>query len=112
MSLCIYYHRRNYTELYVGFLVVIMIVVGIPTFIGLIEFFLNFKFCQKYDEEADAMLGGMTFCEAIFFILTCGKSMRAKQFIADEYIVKYQILEEEYQRELERQAMIALKQLK
>ena len=49
---------------------------------------MNFKFCQTYDEEADAMLGGMTICEFLFYILTCGKSNQVKPFIADDYIIK------------------------
>jgi len=76
-SKCLYYQRRDYNELYVGFIVVLMIVVGIPTCIGTIEFLLNYKFCKKYDDEADAKLGGMTICEGLFNCLTCGKSMRA-----------------------------------
>ena len=42
---CVHYIRGPFNDLYIGFLVVIMIVVGIPTCIGIFEFFLNFKFC-------------------------------------------------------------------
>jgi hypothetical protein len=48
------------------------IVMGIPTCVGIIEFILNFKFCRKWDEENEAMLGGMTICECITYILSCG----------------------------------------
>lgn len=45
MGLCLNYKRHPYSEIYVGFMVVMMIVLGIPTCIGIIEFILNFKFC-------------------------------------------------------------------
>ena len=35
--------------------------------------------------------------------------MRAKKFIADEYIVKYEIMEEEYQAEVLRLEMLRIK---
>lgn len=44
MSDCIHYERRPYSELYIGFIVVLLIVVGIPTCIGLMEFILQYKF--------------------------------------------------------------------
>jgi hypothetical protein len=73
-GLCLNYKRRPYYEVYIGIMVVLMIVLGIPTCILTVEFVLNFKFCQKYNEEVDAMMGGMTICEAITYIVTCGKS--------------------------------------
>lgn len=45
------------------------------------------------------MLGGMTFCEYMMYVVTCGKSTKSKEFIIDDYIVKYQVMEEEYQHE-------------
>ena len=67
-----------------------MIVVGIPTCIMTTEFVLNFKMCQYYDEEKDAMLGGMTICEAITWVFTCGKSMKSPEPEKDEFLVKYE----------------------
>lgn len=67
-----------------------MIVVGIPTCIMTTEFVLNFKMCQYYDEEKDAMLGGMTILEAITWIFTCGKSMMAPEPDKDEFLVQYE----------------------
>ena len=67
-----------------------MIVVGIPTCIMTTEFVLNFKMCQYYDEEKDAMLGGMTILEAITWMFTCGKSMMAPEPDKDEFLVKYE----------------------
>jgi hypothetical protein len=56
-------------------MVMMMIVVGIPTCVQTMEFILNYKFCRTYDEEKDAYLGGMSVCEFLTFILTCGKAM-------------------------------------
>ena len=63
MGLCLNYKRRSYTETYIGIMIMTMIVAGIPTCIMTTEFVLNFKMCQYYDEEKDAMLGGMTVLE-------------------------------------------------
>lgn len=94
LETCVHYIRGNFNDLYIGFLVVLMIVVGIPTCIGIFEFFLNFKFCKHYDEEADAQVGGMTFCECLTYIFTCGKSMQIKEIVEDEYILKYKQIHE------------------
>ena len=71
-EMCIIYSRRSYDEVYRGILVVTMIVAGIPTCILTVEFILNFKFCSKWDDEAEATLGGMTICEFVTYCLTCG----------------------------------------
>mmetsp|Transcript_2214 Transcript_2214/g.3835 ORF Transcript_2214/g.3835 Transcript_2214/m.3835 type:complete len:253 (+) Transcript_2214:561-1319(+) len=94
MGLCLNYKRHPYSEIYLGVMVVMMIVLGIPTCIGIIEFILNFKFCQRYDEEKDAMLGGMTICECFTYMLTCGKSMDVPPQDKDEYIYKYQVADD------------------
>lgn len=62
--------------------------VGIPTCIGMVEFLLNFKFCKKYDEQADTDIGGMTICEILVYAITCGKSMESQKFILDDYIIR------------------------
>ena len=74
MAECIHYERRPYSELYIGFIVVILIVVGIPACIGLMEFILQYKFCPIRIEEANATVGGTTICECFVKIITCGKS--------------------------------------
>jgi hypothetical protein len=51
----------------------------------------------------------MTICEGLLNCITCGKSMKVKKFIADEYIVKYEIMEEEYQAEVLRLEMLRIK---
>lgn len=70
-----------------------MIVLGIPTCIGTLEFVLNYKFCRKIDEERDAMIGGMTICEAITYALTCGKSETRLILSQDDYVYSYEIEE-------------------
>ena len=45
MGLCIKYGRRSYSELYIGFIVVNIVVAGVPALIALVEFILNYKFC-------------------------------------------------------------------
>lgn len=89
MGLCLRFRRRSYNELYIGFFVVTMIVAGVPACIGLCEWNLNFKFCQYYDEELDAYLGGMTGLECFTFIGTCGKSGKGKQEVKDPYITEF-----------------------
>jgi hypothetical protein len=91
MGLCLNYRRHPYSEIYIGFLVVMMIMLGVPTCIGIIEFVLNFKFCRRYDEEVDAMLGGMTICECFTYIFTCGKSIDVPTQDVDEFVYRYQV---------------------
>ena len=78
MSMCIHYKRRSYTEVYIGIFVVTKIVAGIPTCILTVEFVINYKFGGKWDDQAEAYLGGMTICEGITYAGTCGKSYKAK----------------------------------
>lgn len=75
-----------------------MIVAGIPTCIGTVGFILNYKFCQHYDEEQDANIGGYTICECITYVLTCGKAMQRPEPEKDEFMERYKnlpIIEEE-----------------
>jgi len=75
-----------------------MIVVGIPTCVQAMSFLLNYKFCRTYDEEKDCYLGGMTVCEFLTFVLTCGKAMQRKEVIKDNYVyqdVHENVIEEE-----------------
>ena len=90
MGLCLNYKRRSYTETYIGIMIMTMIVAGIPTCIMTTEFVLNFKMCQYYDEEKDAMLGGMTVLEAITWIFTCGKSVKIPEPEKDVFLVQYE----------------------
>ena len=89
MGLCTVYKPRKYMELYIGILVITCIVGGIPTCVFFVELFLMTKFCQRVDEQTDALVGGMTICECITFILTCGKAMHGPRVEADEYLAKY-----------------------
>lgn len=97
LSDCTIYEFRPKSEVYNGILVVLMIVVGIPTCIMTVEFILNYKFCQKKDEQKEAVLGGMTICEAITWVCTCGKSAQSIKSVPDEYI---QDFKEKHQTEL------------
>ena len=94
-SMCLHFIRMPYSEVYIGIFVVTMIVGGIPTCILTVEFALNFKFCSKYDEEADAMLGGMTICEGFTYLVTCGKSFEAIVILQDDYVYSFEITEDE-----------------
>ena len=98
---CINYSNRSYNELYIGIMVLLTIVVGIPTCVGTLEFLLNYKFCRYYDEEKDAFLGGLTVCEAFTYILTCGKAMEKKEIITDSYVYEAvePVVEEEINQE-------------
>ena len=51
-----------------------MIYVGIPSCILFVEFTLTYKFCRRYDEDLGAHLDGLTICESITCLLSCGKS--------------------------------------
>ena len=73
-----------------------MIVVGIPTCIISLEFVLNFKLCQHYDEDLDMTVGGMTVCEAITYVFTCGDSYTDhNNFTIDNYVFKEIVIEED-----------------
>ena len=89
MGLCLRFRRRAYAELYIGFFVVTMIVAGVPTMIALFEWGFSFKFCQYYDEEMDAYLGGMTTLEFITWMCTCGKSAKGKDSDKDPFITEF-----------------------
>jgi hypothetical protein len=65
-------------ELYIGLAVSFLIFVGFPAFSGMIIKFLNYKFCEKFDEEKEARLGGMTILEIFTYILTCGNSLKGR----------------------------------
>ena len=75
-------------------MVMLTIVVGIPTCVGAVEFLLNYKFCRKFDEEVDAMMGGMTFCEAVTYIFTCGDAFKSPERVTDDYVYGYDLLDE------------------
>lgn len=49
------------------------------------------------------MLGGMTICECITYIFTCGKSIEVPAEDKDEYVYKYYISEDMQRIENERQ---------
>lgn len=96
-DMCTVYVTRPKSEVYIGIMVVMMIVAGIPTCIMTVEFVLNYKFCTHKDEQKEAVLGGMTICEALTFVCTCGKSYQSTESINDEYIHEFQ---EKYKDEL------------
>ena len=89
MSLCLNYTRRMYSEVYFGMCTVLMIVVGFPTCIASVGFVLNYKFCMKYDEGTDAMVGGLTVCESITWLMTCGKAMQVPRKEMDAAVAKF-----------------------
>ena len=62
------------------------IVVGFPTCIGMVEFAILYKWCTYYDEEVDAELGGMTICEGIAYVLSCGKAFSFTPYETDNYV--------------------------
>ena len=88
-SLCINYIRRPFTEVYIGFFVITMIVVGIPTCILTVEFCLNAKFCGTWNEDLEFYEDSWTICEGLTRCFTCGKSHFKSVTIQDEYIIKY-----------------------
>lgn len=64
--------KRPFEELYVGFASIFLITIGVSLVIGIINFCLMHKFCQSYDENIDAYVGGFSICDAFTCILTCG----------------------------------------
>lgn len=53
------------------------------------------KFCRHNDEQTDAQVGGMTICECITYICTCGDAMEPPVGDTDEYLKKYAVDEDE-----------------
>ena len=93
MGFCINYVRQDFNQLYIGVLVAVTIVVGIPLLVSFCDCILNYKFGQVYNEEADATLGGLTCCEAFSYCCTCGKCMKNPETMKDDWVVQYEILE-------------------
>jgi hypothetical protein len=71
--------KRPFTELYIGFGTILGITLGVTLLIGFVNFCLMFKFCQHYDENLDAYVGGCSICDFISCLLTCGLILREKQ---------------------------------
>ena len=59
---------------------------GIPTCIKTVEFIIFYKWCRYYDEDADAWLGGMTICEAVSYVFTCGKAFKDRPQETDSFV--------------------------
>ena len=90
LSDCFVYQRKPYSDLYIGVFVILMIYVGIPSCIIFVEFTLTYKFCRRFDEDLGAYLDGMTICESITYILTCGKSSIIPKHSLDDYDYKFE----------------------
>ena len=69
---CVTYFERPFNELYKGFATIFLIIVGISILIAIINFCMIYKFCQVYDEDVEAMVGGHSICDAISCFVTCG----------------------------------------
>ena len=54
---------------------------GASVVIGIMNFCLMFKFCQRYDENLDTYVGGFSVCDAISCLLTCGVIYRKKETV-------------------------------
>ena len=87
MGFCLNYVRQDFNQLYIGVLVAVTIVVGIPSCVSFCDCILNYKFGQVYNEEADATLGGLTCCEAFSYCCTCGKCMNTPETMQDNWVV-------------------------
>ena len=48
-----------------------MIVVGIPTCIKMMEVVIMYRFCKDFDEDENAHTGGTTMCECCTKTITC-----------------------------------------
>lgn len=62
---CIHYVHREFAEIYICFVVVFAIVLGIPTCIRTMELLLMYKFCQTKNEDEGTWTGGKTILEAL-----------------------------------------------
>lgn len=82
---CLDYKRRPYSEIYIGALIALMIVAGIPTCIITMGLILDLKFCRTHDQEQDTTYGGYTICEGLTHALTCGKSSAFHEPIVDDF---------------------------
>lgn len=76
--------------MYIGVCVILMIYVGIPSCIISVEFTLTYKFCRKFDEDLGVYLDGMTICETITYVYTCGKSSQNPEWNKDNYDYKFE----------------------
>ena len=76
---CIYYIRREYTELTICIFLILINVIGIPTCIKTTEFLLMKKFGSWLDEDENVWVGGTTLCECCTYCLKCKKNPNTRQ---------------------------------
>jgi hypothetical protein len=67
-----------------------MIYVGIPSCILFVEFTLTYKFCRRFDDDLGVYLDGMTICECMTWVISCGKSNKIRPVIQDDYDYKFE----------------------
>jgi len=70
--------KRPFKELYYGFATILCITIGVSIFMGIVNFCLQYKFCQQYDEGLDTYVGGFSICDAVACLLTCGLIYKRK----------------------------------
>ena len=74
MADCIEFVRRDYNELSLAILLILVNVIGVPTCIRATEFCLMKKFGSWLDEDENVQVGGTTLCECCTYCLTCKKN--------------------------------------
>ena len=68
---CLYYQRRDFNELSLCILLILINVIGVPTCIRTMEFLLMKKFGGWLDEDENVHVGGTTLCECCTYCLKC-----------------------------------------
>ena len=68
---CVYYRRKDFSELYVCIGLMMLIIVGIPTCIKTMELIIMFRCCKEFDEDENAFIGGTTMCECGTKTISC-----------------------------------------
>lgn len=71
--------KRPFIELYTGLGAIFGIIIGVTFLIYLVNFCLIYKFCQRYDENLDALVGGVSICDMISCVLTLGLIYRKNE---------------------------------
>ena len=73
---CAISYKRPFNELYIGFGTIMGITISFSMLICIGNFCLSYKFCQHYDEGLDTYVGGVSICDALSCLLTCGLILR------------------------------------
>lgn len=95
-------------ELYVGFGILVGMMIAIPFIIKLMNCLVLFKFCQKYDDMSETHFGGYSICDCFAALCFCW-CYKHQAYEDEEKLAKIKLKEqqnvERERKRLEREAL-------